>query len=1002
MIPRWDSWPLARQAQWTLEVAAGQAAAASEPLSEAHVLFALAVRGEAEGPAKRSADVLRQVLGPHPAFSELAGRYVPQPQLLHEGGESPASSSLMVTVFDWLHRAARLARETTEAAEIEVRHLVGAMFAHDAELVPEVRATLEHLAVEPEAVRRAFFAYLRDRQRDDVAAWHRALFGEPETLISTFHADATGGRDALGITPYVNAFAALIASRTLVPPLSIGLFGEWGSGKSFFMHRLRERIDTLAAKARDGRRPQRETPFYKRIVQIEFNAWHYSEGNLWASLVDHVFRRLHAPAGPTPAPEEMRRGVLSRLQTATTEHRQAEAEVAAAEEARRTAEQQATVAKAELDAKTEELSELSAKNLLADLQDVRDLPEMRAVAQRLGIDRATTDVRTLLDEIAQAKAVVQRAGPILAPLVKERRRLAYLILVLVVPLVAGPLVAMGLEQFPWLRERVSEWWAVVATFLGGAAAWLRSQTRWANERLDELEKAQAAYDRRLGEATAEHQQKVESAREELRVQEAAYLSARAAEEDAARRVAAAQAQVDRATSPALLSSFIGERTSSDEYRRHLGLLAVVREDFRKLSELIEAENRKLELAPPADGCYADLAAEEAEASTRINRIVLYIDDLDRCPPARVVEVLQAVHLLLAFPLFTVVVGVDARWVTRSLEVRYRELLAREGGGEDDADDFFGRATPMDYLEKIFQIPFWLRPMREEDSRRLLRALLAATDTTAAEDPAPADTVDPSGESNVAPDAIIALPNAEPNVPSDATIASLPSAAADAAEPSAGAPEATSGDAEAEASPAVPSRVTAGGARKGARKDDAADPETTSPAMQARSLELSPGEREAMLGLSPLLGRSPRALKRFVNVYRVVKAGLGAHELETLTTAPEDGRFAAADAILLLLAIDTGTPAAARPFFAMLQRMADADELGACLRRLDTDEEAKAAPDWPRLRAHLLDAAGRLRLPDDARTLRTWLARISRFSFHAEPAATALAGTAAGRAEDGIA
>ena len=44
----------------------------------------------------------------------------------------------------------------------------------------------------------------------------------------------------------------------------------------------------------------------------------------------------------------------------------------------------------------------------------------------------------------------------------------------------------------------------------------------------------------------------------------------------------------------------------------------------------------------------------------IERIVLYIDDLDRCPPERVVEVLQAVHLLLAFELFVVVVAVDAR------------------------------------------------------------------------------------------------------------------------------------------------------------------------------------------------------------------------------------------------------------------------------------------------------------------------------------------------------
>ena len=41
----------------------------------------------------------------------------------------------------------------------------------------------------------------------------------------------------------------------------------------------------------------------------------------------------------------------------------------------------------------------------------------------------------------------------------------------------------------------------------------------------------------------------------------------------------------------------------------------------------------------------------------MQRIVLYVDDLDRCPSDRVVELLEAVHLLLAFALFVVVVGV---------------------------------------------------------------------------------------------------------------------------------------------------------------------------------------------------------------------------------------------------------------------------------------------------------------------------------------------------------
>jgi hypothetical protein len=44
----------------------------------------------------------------------------------------------------------------------------------------------------------------------------------------------------------------------------------------------------------------------------------------------------------------------------------------------------------------------------------------------------------------------------------------------------------------------------------------------------------------------------------------------------------------------------------------------------------------------------------------LSRIILHVDDLDRCPPHVVVDVLQAVHLLLCFPLFTVIVAVDVR------------------------------------------------------------------------------------------------------------------------------------------------------------------------------------------------------------------------------------------------------------------------------------------------------------------------------------------------------
>ena len=64
-------------------------------------------------------------------------------------------------------------------------------------------------------------------------------------------------------------------------------------------------------------------------------------------------------------------------------------------------------------------------------------------------------------------------------------------------------------------------------------------------------------------------------------------------------------------------------------------------------------------------------------------------------------VLQAIHLLLAYPLFVVFVAVDVRWLKNALERTYPQF------GKEEQREL---ADPSDYLEKIFQIPYWVRPM----------------------------------------------------------------------------------------------------------------------------------------------------------------------------------------------------------------------------------------------------------------------------------------------------
>ena len=162
----------------------------------------------------------------------------------------------------------------------------------------------------------------------------------------------------------------------------------------------------------------------------------------------------------------------------------------------------------------------------------------------------------------------------------------------------------------------------------------------------------------------------------------------------------------------LIRQYVEDRVTNQAYRDQLGIISLVREDLRRLSEL---------LSPTGDGP----DALSMTARFDIQRVVLYIDDLDRCPPARVVEVLQAVHLLLAFPLFVAVIGVDSRWLITSLEIHYQHLLHGENGGvqEPRIQTNEWEATPADYLEKIFQIPLSLRPMGDDGYRSLIKNLL---------------------------------------------------------------------------------------------------------------------------------------------------------------------------------------------------------------------------------------------------------------------------------------
>jgi hypothetical protein len=114
----------------------------------------------------------------------------------------------------------------------------------------------------------------------------RDAFNEVQ-LAHGYKSDKTDGEDQLGIQGEVNALCEVILDRDVKPPLAIGLFGSWGAGKSFFMEKMRNRIFQ--------RTEQSTGEMIKDVCQIQFNAWHYADTSLWASLAVEIFERLVDP-----------------------------------------------------------------------------------------------------------------------------------------------------------------------------------------------------------------------------------------------------------------------------------------------------------------------------------------------------------------------------------------------------------------------------------------------------------------------------------------------------------------------------------------------------------------------------------------------------------------------------------------------------------------------------------------------------------------------------------
>jgi TIR domain/KAP family P-loop domain len=798
--------------------------------------------------------------------------------------------------------------------------------------------------------------------------------------IATFGADypSLQRRDLLDVKDEARAFARIAASANTRLPLSIGVFGEWGSGKTFYMGLMAEHVEQLSRRAVE----EKGSLFLPDIVQIKFNAWHYIETNLWASLVEYIFSELDRKLQGRKPRDQVER-LFEQLSTSRLLKLEAVEELIVKRRERKEAEERLDAARRDYEGALLRQSSTNSPDFWKAVYDTfKDelaksgtTAKVEALAGSLGLNDLSRSAQSLNEVLKEAETEAGRARVLnramLAKLGQGRWIVGGVLALIVFPAAVvllkdwlGDVLRLG-----WIRS-LNEGVLALSGLLAAASAVAGKAVHSAKTALMALEGFRGKLDAAVKQRTEEFKKKSGEA-DNFAAAERELARLKNEFEQAERKFAEADKRSDEvlreyhsATARGRLNAFIRDKLASGDYAKHLGLIATIRKDFEQLSQLMAAagsdHNERDQYSNAHKeylarlGALLDQALKEGVITQKerirmgentaapppglFTRIILYIDDLDRCPPDKVVDVLQAIHLLLYFPLFVVVVAVDARWVSRSLRDQFPHLLAeniiaqrgpaqdekkeRSGTPPDDKEDKAAQperhradsgtaATSYDYLEKIFQIPYWVRPMDNDASMKYVKSIVEP------------DIDRPSGQGR---------PSAPPRMVRQA----LPPGA-ESPKPSPSVGTAKDGQTVLTGNAPANRRQQAQERERPAVLEPRVDNVEEQAQYVAHSMRLTEREGDLLEALAPFVGSTPRRGLRFVNIYRLVKTSLPEDLHEELSEA---GFPLAYRALITQLAIVTGAPHLSWTYFRLLE-----DAVAALKERRAAEVERREPAAW---------------------------------------------------------
>lgn len=497
--------------------------------------------------------------------------------------------------------------------------------------------------------------------------------------------DLAEGKDLLNLKSEADALADMLLLRDLEPPLAVGILGGWGSGKSFIMNLMQQRMNEIRSasltKKQTWGKEEEAFPYVGHIYQIKFDAWTYAKADLWYSLTQTIFYEFNRQYTLEQQIEQS----LKKVNRSQLEGGKFWKALNAMSEFDRTA-------------SLRELANFSEQTYNELEKSKSDQEFSSSLWEKIGDIRKNekSELQNLKERLRKENRKLR--GLILRKMPSyflQKNWLSLVAFLAGLSIVAFPLLPDQLrDQLPKkLSDVLSTYTTLIQT--GGFITALGTGISLLQKTQEEQEKILTGLKQIAGEA----KEKFEVGKDVwVTLQQEILQSDRDIEQHLNKikryelQIEQLQQQIGLVSNYPTLNTFLEDISKNELYEKKLGYLHQLQ---RNLAELTNC----LHYNPKMKDNDEQFSKLEKTFPRGPARIVLFIDDLDRCPPDRVVEVLEAVQLLVKTPLFIAVVAIDERYVTRALEKYYAGVLFHQG-----------RPSGTDYLEKIIQIPYRIRPV----------------------------------------------------------------------------------------------------------------------------------------------------------------------------------------------------------------------------------------------------------------------------------------------------